>query len=73
MLCGFIEKDYSASYKELKREEIEEFCLCGQYFSINSDNEYYIFIDNEIYTEENIDKIAPILMKINKELLLKSR
>lgn len=73
MLCGFIEKDYSVCYKELNKEKVEEFCSNNQYFSINSNNEYVIFIDSKIYTEENIDKITPTLIKVNKELLLKSR
>lgn len=73
MLCGFIEKDYSVCYKELNKEKVEELCSNNQYFSINSNNEYIIYVDSKIYTEENIDKIALILMEVNKELLLKSR
>ena len=73
MVCGFIEKDYSVYYKELNKEETEELCSGDKYFSINSNNEYVIFIDSKIYTEENIDKITPTLIKVNKELLLISR
>lgn len=73
MICGFIEKDYSINYKELDEDKVEEFCLDNQYFSINSDDEYVIFIDNEIYTGENTDKLMPLIAEINKELLLKTR
>ena len=73
MNCGFIEKDYSIKYKELDKVEVEEFCLGNQYFSINSDNEYMIFVNSEIYIEENTDKLMPLIAEINKELLLKTR
>ena len=73
MNCGFIEKDYSVEYKELPKEELEQLCSGNQYFSINSNNEYYIFVDNEIYTKENADKVIPLMVKVNKELLVKSR
>ena len=72
MICGFIQKDYSISYKELSKEQIENLCEGEQYFSINANSEYYIFTDNEIYAEENMDRIMPLLMKINKELLIKN-
>ena len=71
MICGFIQKDYSISYKELSKEQIENLCEGEQYFSINVNSEYYIFTDNEIYAEENMDRIMPLFMKINKELLMK--
>ena len=71
MICGFIEKDYSISCKELSKEQIENLCEGEQYFSINANSEYYIFVNNEIYTEENIDRIVHLLVKINKELLMK--
>lgn len=73
MNCGFIKKDYSVEYKELPKEELEQLCSDNQYFSINSNNEYYIFIDNEIYTVGNADRVMPLVVKVNKELLVKSR
>lgn len=73
MNCGFIEKDYSIKYKELDKVEVEEFCLGNQYFSINSDNEYMIFVNSEIYIEENTDKLMLLIAEVNKELLLRTR
>lgn len=73
MICGFIEIDYSINYKELSREQIENLCEGEQYFSINANSEYYIFIKSELYTEEKIDKVMPLLLKINKELLIKNK
>ena len=73
MNCGFIEKDYSIKYKELDKLEVEEFCLGNQYFSINSDNEYMIFVNSEIYIEENTDKLMLLIAEVNKELLLRTR
>lgn len=70
MICGFINENYEIEYKELSREQAQELCLEGMYFSINSDNEYYIFIKKEIYTEENTDKIMPLIAEINKKLLI---
>lgn len=71
MNCGFINQDYTMEYKELDKAEVEELCVNNKYFSINSNGEYMIFIDNMIYTVENMDKIVPLLIKINKELLTK--
>ena len=73
MICGFVEKNYSVDYKELERDKVEEFCLNNQYFSINSDNEYMIFVHSDIYIEEYTDKLMPLIAEINKELLLRSR
>lgn len=73
MNCGFIEKDYSVVYEELTKERIESLCSGEEYFSINSNSEYYIFISRDIYTEENVDKIMPLVAKMNKELLVKNR
>lgn len=73
MICGFLNEDYTVEIKELDKNKVEELCTNNKYFSINSDNEYYIFIKNNIYTVENIDKIMPFLAQINKELFLKSR
>ena len=73
MICGFVEKNYSVDYKELERDKVVEFCLNNQYFSINSDNEYMIFVHSDIYIEENTDKLMPLIAEINKELLLRSR
>lgn len=71
MNCGFLDKDYSVEYKDLSEEEIERICTGEEYFSINANNEYYIFIANSIYKVENTDKVMPLLVKINKELLMK--
>lgn len=68
MLCGFINRDYTMEYKELDKNNIEKLCLDNKYFSINLDSEYYIFIENEIYTVENIDKVMLLVTEINKEL-----
>lgn len=73
MICGFIEKDYSISYKELSKEQIENLCEGEQYFSINANSEYYIFVKSELYTVENADKIMPLVVEINKELLIKNK
>lgn len=73
MVCGFINKDYSVEYKELSKKESEELCLNDKYFSINLNSEYITYIDKEIYTEENIDKIMPIVAELGRELFLKNK
>ena len=73
MICGFINKDYTIEYKELTKEESEMFCLNDKYFSINLNSEYVTYIDKDIYTEENLDKIMPLVSKIGKELFLKNK
>lgn len=73
MICGFINKDYATEYKDLNEEEVEQLCISGKYFSINNDSEYMIFIEKEIYTAKNIDKIMPLIMQFNKKLFLEGR
>ena len=73
MICGFIQIDYTTEYKELSKEQIEKLCKGEQYFSINANSEYYIFIKSELYTVENADKIMPLVVEINKELLIKNK
>lgn len=73
MICGFINRDYKVEYKELNKEESEQFSLSDKYFAINLNSEYMTFIDKEIYTEENIDKIMPIIAELGRELFLKNK
>lgn len=73
MICGFINKDYTIEYKELTKEESEKFCLSDTYFSINLNSEYLTYIDKEIYTEENMSKLMPLISELGKELFLKNK
>lgn len=73
MICGFINKDYTIEYKELSKEESEEFCLDNKYFSINLNSEYLIYIDKEIYNEENLNELMPKISELGRELFLKNK
>ena len=73
MICGFINEDYNLEYKELTKEETEKICLEDSFFSINMDSEYIIFIEKNIYKEENMNAILPIVTRAGKELFLKNR
>ena len=73
MVCGFINKDYTIEYKELTKEESESFCLSDKYFSINLNSEYLTYIDKEIYTEENMSKLMPLIAELGKELFLRNK
>lgn len=72
MRCGFILDNYSTEIVDLLDDKVEEFARGEKWFSICVDKEYYIFIDNGIYTEENMNKIAPIMADLNKRLMLLS-
>lgn len=73
MICGFIKKDYTIEYKELTKEKSEEFCKNDKYFSINLNSEYITYIDKEIYTEEHMSKLMPLIAELGKELFLKNK
>ncbi len=73
MNSGFIDENYKIEYRKLDKAEIEDLCVGDEFFSINNDDEYYIFIKKEIYTEENVDKIMPLIAEVNKELFLRIR
>lgn len=73
MICGFINEDYNLEYKELTEEETEKICLEDNFFSINMDSEYIIFIKKNIYKEENMNAILPIVARAGKELFLKNK
>lgn len=73
MICGFINEDYNVEYKELTKEEVEKICLEDNFFSINMDSEYVIFIKKNIYKEENMNAILPVIARAGKELFLKNR
>lgn len=73
MICGFINEEYNLEYKELTKEETEKICLEGNFFSINMDSEYIIFIKKNIYNEENMNSILPVIARAGKELFLKNR
>ncbi len=70
MKCAFITKDFTIEYRELDTDATLELCGNNEYFSINLNNEYYIFIPSNIYNDKNIDKIAPLMVTANKELML---
>lgn len=69
MKCAFINEDFSIDYKELEKDATLELCLSNKYFSISLNDEYYIFIPSNIYNDKNIDKIAPLMITANKELM----
>lgn len=71
MKCGFILDNYAVEVAELLDEKVEEFARGDKWFSISMNNEFYIFIDSSIYTEENADKIMPILANLSKKLMVK--
>lgn len=73
MICGFINKDYNVKYKELIKSEVEQLCLKDELFSINMNNEYTLFISKEIYKEENMNDILPIIATVGKELFLRNK
>lgn len=73
MICGFINKDYMVEYRDLTEKEAEKICIGDEFFSINMNSEYITFIDKAIYNEDNMDKIMPLIAKINKELFLRNK
>lgn len=73
MICGFINEEYNLEYKELIKSEVEQLCLKDELFSINMNNEYTLFISKEIYKEENMNDILPIIATVGKELFLRNR
>lgn len=73
MICGFINKDYNVEYKELIKSEVEQLCLKDELFSINMNNEYTLFINKEIYKEENMNDILPVIATAGKELFLRNK
>lgn len=73
MICGFINKDYQVEYKELTNTEVEQLCLENKFFSINMNSEYTLFIDKEIYKEDNMDNIFPLIADAGRELFLRNK
>lgn len=71
MRCGFILDNYAIEVADLLEDKVEEFAESDKWFSINVNKEYYIFIDKSIYNEENIDKVMPIMIDLNKRLMRK--
>lgn len=73
MICGFINGDYTVEYKDLTQAEVEHLCLKDELFSINMDNEYILFITKDIYKEENMNVILPIVARTGKELFIRNK
>ena len=76
MICAFIDKNFDYEFKEIQRYEAVSL-MVGEPFnnliSICIDSEYYIFFDREVYVEENMEKIAKLLTKVNFELMIKNQ
>lgn len=72
MICGFVDKDFNYTIKEITENQAAEIAAREEYFSININKEYYIFFFKETYTEENLDKIMEVTAVLNKELMIKN-
>lgn len=69
MICGVVEKDFKVKMKEFNDNDINELCKSDKYFSVNMNDEHYIFFDKEIYIEENIERISSMMVELNFELI----
>lgn len=73
MICGFIHKDFTCETQNISKVEAFANANDNKYVSVNIDKEYYIFVDREIYIEENLGKISILLIDLNKELMFKNK
>lgn len=69
MKCAFIMKDFTIEYRELDADARLELSNNNRYFSINMNDENMIYVSNDIYTDANMEKIIPLMLRANKELM----